>query len=63
MIFRRTRYMSLPAPERYTRPSDDRPPRPPVSASRAQWGIHDARFDPTGAPPMACASSKSGEST
>ena len=46
MIFRRTRYMSLPAPERYTRPPDDRPPAPPVSASRAQWGIHDAAARP-----------------
>lgn len=56
MIFRRTQPLRLPAPERYARPPESRPPRPPMPASRAQWGIHERQHDPCGAGPMALAS-------
>ena len=59
-IFRRTQFMRVPAPGRYARPSEDRPPRPPMSASRVQWGIHERQHDPCGRGPMALAGAKSG---
>ena len=55
-IFRRTQLMRIPVPERYARPSENLPPRPPMSASRVQYGIHERQHDPCGAGPMALAS-------
>jgi hypothetical protein len=43
-------------------PEPEMPPRPPLAASSAQWGIHDPRFDPSGAPAIAIRESKRGRS-